>query len=268
MEVTLKQITRKNYRAVAKLHIPDEQQEHLSENIWSIAEAQLHDTHEARAIYVREEPVGFIMWVQQSDTMASIWRFMVAHKHQNKGIGRAALLKAFDEIKASSREIETIEISYGPENTVAKGLYSSLGFTQVSIADDGEEAYAHIRVRPKDSRRLVNMPESEILEIAKPIHRDVISANNARKWEYCTKHMSTDDAEDTELRAHVEKQWEEDAYLTSLSTSSTYKGITRNADTIIVHWKQPSTLFDEVRVLDIHIAEIDGKVMLTGVWLN
>jgi len=145
MEVELKQITSENYEEIAELPIPDEQQKHLSENIWSIAESKFHKTHQARAIYCDGDAVGFIMWVEMTDTKSSIWRFMVAHEHQNKGIGRIALECAIREMK-ERKNIETLEICYGPENTIPKNLYFSCGFKEVGLSDCGTEAYAQIAV--------------------------------------------------------------------------------------------------------------------------
>ena len=54
MAVTLRAVTKDNYETVAELHIPDEQQQHLSQNIWSIAESKFYETHHIRAIYLNE----------------------------------------------------------------------------------------------------------------------------------------------------------------------------------------------------------------------
>jgi len=47
---------------------------------------------------MKEEPVGFFMWVKESEIKVSIWRFMVDKNHQQKSIGRAALNLALAEI--------------------------------------------------------------------------------------------------------------------------------------------------------------------------
>jgi len=145
MKIELREITKDNFESVGELYIPDEQQEHLSRNIWSIAEAKYYDNHRARAIYCNDEVVGFIMWVHVTDVISSIWRFMVAHEHQNKGIGRLALECAIEEMK-ERESIEKIEICYGPDNTIPKNLYFSFGFIEVGMSNCGSEAYAQIDV--------------------------------------------------------------------------------------------------------------------------
>ncbi len=144
MRILLKVITKDNYKAVGKLHIPNEQQKHLSENIWSIAESLLHETHEARAIYLHEEVVGFVMWVRMTEKMSCIWRFMIASEYQNIGIGREALVQVIEEMKRREG-IEEISICYSQDNTVAKNLYFSVGFTETEFPDDDVEGYATIR---------------------------------------------------------------------------------------------------------------------------
>ena len=70
---------------------------------------------------------------------------MVAHEHQNRGIGRKVLKLAIEEIK-SIKGVEVIEICYSPDNEIAKKLYFSEGFVQVGLSECGEEAYANIDV--------------------------------------------------------------------------------------------------------------------------
>lgn len=145
MDIFLKEITKDNFEAVGELHIPDDQQEHLSLNIWSIAESKFYDSHHARAIYNEDKLIGFIMWVDVSDDKTSIFRFMVAHEFQNKGMGRLALAKAIEDIK-NRHGLKTIEICYSPDNDIAKKLYFSSGFSEVGLSDCGVEAYAQIKL--------------------------------------------------------------------------------------------------------------------------
>lgn len=145
MEITLREITRDNYEYVCELHIPDEQQKYLTENVSSLVESHYHDSYHSRAIYLNDEPVGFMMWVYTAVNKVSIWRFMVAHKHQGKGIGRQSLNTAIFEIKADL-EVQEIEICYSPNNALAKHLYFSVGFKEIGTNQEGDEAYATIEV--------------------------------------------------------------------------------------------------------------------------
>lgn len=72
-------------------------------------------------------------------------RFMVDQRYQNAGIGRAALNLALNQIKACEK-IKEIEICYDPENPVAKDFYSSFGFQEVGLDEDGEDMLAVIKL--------------------------------------------------------------------------------------------------------------------------
>lgn len=73
---------------------------------------------------------------------------MVDQKQQGKGIGRAALQLALQEIRQTPN-IEQIEICYNPKNPVAKDFYSSFGFTEVGMDKDNEDMLAIINITNK-----------------------------------------------------------------------------------------------------------------------
>jgi diamine N-acetyltransferase len=85
------------------------------------------------------------MWVQETPTKVSIWRFMIDESHQNNGIDRLALSQAITLIKQTS-ELKQIEICYNPKNPVAKAFYSSFGFEEVGLDEDGEDMLAVIAI--------------------------------------------------------------------------------------------------------------------------
>lgn len=144
MDITLREVTKDNYEAVCELHIPAEQQEHLAPNVVSLVEAH-YEGHQARAIYLADEPVGFMMGGFESEGQISIWRFMVALEHQKKGIGRKALELAIQEISAIDG-ITKIGICYSLDNAVAKSLYASIGFRETGLNEHGNEMLAVIEL--------------------------------------------------------------------------------------------------------------------------
>lgn len=143
MEVSLRQITKENYESICDLDVAKEQEEYVACNMWSLVESMFNEGHETRAIYLNDEPIGFFMWVQETKDKISIWRFMVDQKHQQKGIGRTALKLALDEIKQVF-SLKKIEICYNPKNPVAKDFYSSVGFVEIGMNEDGEDMLAVI----------------------------------------------------------------------------------------------------------------------------
>ncbi len=143
MAVSLRQITKSNYEQVCDLDVSEEQQDYVASNMWSLVESSFNDGYETRAIYLEEEPVGFFMWVTETLSKVSIWRFMIDHQHQQNGNGRIALNLALNEIKLTDG-LKEIEICYNPNNPVAKAFYSSFGFVEVGMDDDNEDMLAVI----------------------------------------------------------------------------------------------------------------------------
>ena len=146
MNILLEDITSANYEEVCDLDVTKAQQEYVACNMWSLVEAHYNSGYTCKAIYQNNKPVGFFMWVQETPTKVSIWRFMVDEHHQNKGIGRQALLMAIAEIKTTSK-LEQIEICYNPKNPVAKDFYSSFGFEEVGLDEDEEDMLAIINIK-------------------------------------------------------------------------------------------------------------------------
>jgi diamine N-acetyltransferase len=145
VKVSLRPVTRSNYEEVCELDVAKEQEEFVACNMWSLVESMFNEGYETKAIYLNEEPVGFFMWVQESKDKVSIWRFMVDIKNQQKGIGRKALSLALNEIKQVP-DLKQIEICYNPNNPVAKEFYSSFGFAEVGMDEDGEDMLAIIEI--------------------------------------------------------------------------------------------------------------------------
>ena len=145
MEVSLRQVSKENYEEVCELDVTKEQEDFVACNMWSIVESKYNEGYETRVIYLKEEPVGFFMWVKESRIKISIWRFMVDKNHQQKSIGRVALNLALAEIKKVSG-LQEIEICYNPKNPVAKEFYSSFGFSEVGMDEDDEDMLAAIKL--------------------------------------------------------------------------------------------------------------------------
>lgn len=134
--VELKEVTARNWRAVSQLELAPQQAGLVAGNLYSIAESKFDPSACPRAVYAQGRPVGFLMY-DVAERQALIYRFMIDHRYQGKGYGRAALILAIDEIRAIP-DVDKIAISYMPQNTVAKALYGSVGFKEVGLDDDGE----------------------------------------------------------------------------------------------------------------------------------
>lgn len=140
-EVKLKDVTVRNWRAVARLKLAPGQEDLVASNLYSIAQSKFDPDTRPRAVYAGRELVGFLMYdvweTKDKAREASIYRFMIGHKYQRKGYGRAALTRALDEIKAEPA-IRKVSIGYVADNPVARPFYANFGFVEVGKDEDGE----------------------------------------------------------------------------------------------------------------------------------
>jgi diamine N-acetyltransferase len=141
IDVRLEDVTAANRDAVAALELAASQEYLVASNAESLEEAQSNSRARPRAIYAGEELVGFLMYdVPRTGAQrrsAPIYRFMIDHRHQGKGYGRAAFAAALAEIRALPG-LEAITICYMPQNPVAKDFYASFGFIERDLDADGE----------------------------------------------------------------------------------------------------------------------------------
>ena len=140
-DVRLKDVTEDNWYDVIALRLDAGQEDLVASNLYSIAESKFDPDARPRAVYAGKRVVGFLMYDVQrkrdGSHRATIYRFMIDRKYQDKGYGRAALSRALDEIKAIPR-MKTVSIGYMPDNPVAKPFYASFGFVEVGRDEDGE----------------------------------------------------------------------------------------------------------------------------------
>ena len=147
-EVRLADITAANRTAVIALELAEDQQDLVSSNAESLADARRNRNARPRAIYAGETLVGFLMYdapdgADEPD-QATIYRFMIDKAFQHKGYGRSALQRAIDEIRQVPG-IRRILILYVPGNEVARRFYASLGFVELG-PDEDDEMVAELRL--------------------------------------------------------------------------------------------------------------------------
>jgi diamine N-acetyltransferase len=138
LPVALEPIGKGNRAAILALELSPEQQGFVASNAESLAEARQDDEAIARAIVAAGRVVGFLMYsAPEDDDEAIIYRFMIDRREQGKGLGRAAVAKALQEIARLSH-IRRVLICYEPENEAARRLYASFGFVEQGLDEDGE----------------------------------------------------------------------------------------------------------------------------------
>ncbi|MGI8690830.1 MAG: GNAT family N-acetyltransferase [Thermomicrobiales bacterium] len=144
MEISLRPITKQNWRECAMLKLHPSEEQFVAPTIWSIAEAQFNPEVITRAIYHGEIMVGFVMYFYKDGpdaadpVMGDSWqivRFMIDYGHRGKGLGRMAMLAVIEAIRNASDQYgcDAVMLSYRPGNEVAARLYASLGFEVIGI---------------------------------------------------------------------------------------------------------------------------------------
>ena len=144
-DVTLRPITRDNWRDCVLLKVAPSQRDFVASNEGSLAQAAYETEWMPRAIYADETMVGFVMYGRaEDDHRYWILRLMIGSRYQGQGYGRAGLGRALDQMRADPN-CSDIYISYEPENTPAERLYLSMGFESTGEIIEGEKV-ARLRV--------------------------------------------------------------------------------------------------------------------------
>jgi diamine N-acetyltransferase len=141
--VSLREITAATVRTVIGLAVTEYQNRFVAPNAYSLAQALFSPEAWYRAIYLDDEPVGFVMLSDESlrvplpeSPEAKVWRFMVDARHQRKGIGRAAMLLVIAHVRRKG--FNKLALSYHPAEGGPERLYLSLGFRLTGEVDDEE----------------------------------------------------------------------------------------------------------------------------------
>jgi diamine N-acetyltransferase len=121
----------------------ENQNKAVASNAVSIAQAHYAKNAWFRAIYAGDEMVGFIMLdytpIPELGEIkhASLWRFMIGGKYQNKGFGRDALLLLCDDLRERGYKrllSSCVEGDYSPLE-----FYKKIGFVDTGEYDEDEK---------------------------------------------------------------------------------------------------------------------------------
>lgn len=138
MEITVQPLTRAVFRDVVGLQVAPGQEDFVTPNVYSVAEAAIEPNWTPLAIHAGEEVVGFAMF-GQGETTGRWWimRFMIGAGHQGQGYGAAALRGLLD-LMVERHGPREIYLGYEPGNTVAAHLYARFGFVPTGEVENGE----------------------------------------------------------------------------------------------------------------------------------
>ncbi|MBU1226952.1 MAG: GNAT family N-acetyltransferase [Actinobacteria bacterium] len=136
--VTLREITADTLRSIIRLDVGEHQKAFVAPNSVSIAQAHFEPKAWFRAIYAGEEPIGFVMvYENPEESEYFLWRFMIDHRHQGKGYGRAALSQVIERIRGLPAATRLLT-SYLPGEGSPGGFYHRMGFVDNGDEDEGE----------------------------------------------------------------------------------------------------------------------------------
>ncbi len=146
MNITLRPVTDENFDKVVKLSetLTDYQKTCVAPNMVSLAQAYVNiDRAWPRAIYLDDQPIGFIMVALWDDDIPKedwpayyLWRFMVSKDHQQKGYGKHVLDLLINKCKED--KIKTLYTSCNMEGDQPYHFYINYGFLDTGI-NDGEQ---------------------------------------------------------------------------------------------------------------------------------
>ena len=147
--VSLRPITADTVRQITSLAVREDQQRFVAGNAISLAQALFSDEAWYRAIYCGEAPAGFVMLADESlrspapdRPTVTVWRFMIDANFQGQGIGRAALLRVIEHVRAQDR-FDRLELSYVPGPGSPEPFYLRLGFRHTGRVDGAEIVLEH-----------------------------------------------------------------------------------------------------------------------------
>lgn len=144
--ITLKRITQRNLELILNLQVKPQQKTLVASNCKSIAEAHFDRAAWYRAIYLGNNPIGFVMLrdttlkyktIIPNNPVMYLWRFMIDGKHQGKGYGKRAM-ELIIEYSKSRPNVRDIILHHEPGKGNAGDFYKKLGFEHTGNVLSGE----------------------------------------------------------------------------------------------------------------------------------
>ena len=146
--VSLREISAETVRAVCALAVRADQQHFVAPNAVSLAQALFSAQAWYRAVYAGDELAGFVMLYDATLGPASpeppvieVWRFMVDQRFQGQGVGREAMLRLIEHVRAKG-VVDKLELSYVPGPGCPEPFYRSMGFVPTGRVDGAEVVMA------------------------------------------------------------------------------------------------------------------------------
>ena len=126
--ITFREINKSNYMDCVCLKVRDDQSGFVADNARSLVEARFEEGLYTRAVYSNDTMVGFVLFDYDSEIPG--WcmnRFMIGAQYQGQGLGKEAVLRFLEFMKAEMK-VGELYLHVEMENTAAYALYEKLGF--------------------------------------------------------------------------------------------------------------------------------------------
>jgi diamine N-acetyltransferase len=136
-EVELVEVDASNWRDVVAVAPRPGQERFVASVSYYLCLAQYGGIWHPLAIKAAQSIVGHVMWAVD-DTEGSVWLggLVVDADVQGRGYGKAAVLAFLDRFSDGGRV--DVALSYAPDNTVARSLYSNIGFIETGEMEEDE----------------------------------------------------------------------------------------------------------------------------------
>ena len=137
----LKAITEDNFIDAFNLRLAPGQEEFVSHPVRSLAQAYVYrDQCQPFGIYAGGKMVGYVMVIYDYDVPEyDIWHMMIDQEEQGHGYGSQALDQVIEYIRTKPfGDSARIALTCNRNNTVARKLYESKGFSATGAEDEDE----------------------------------------------------------------------------------------------------------------------------------
>lgn len=155
MDLTLREVTRENWRDALRLAVHPEQQRFIAEYtpIAAIALAKAYVRvggldWTPYAFYAGEAMVGFVALAYEPGSTDNYWLYhlFIDQTMQGQGYGKAALQRLVALVRTQYLNAQVVQVTVHPENVVAQRMYQRIGFQPTGAEQDGELIYT-LRLR-------------------------------------------------------------------------------------------------------------------------
>lgn len=148
--ITLHQVSADNWQDVVKLSVSPGSNAFVADPCYYLALCTYGGIWNPLVICLGDQVIGFMMWAFDTEEN-SCWLggFIIDQNHQRQGYGRRALQAAVD-LLSKQHGYGHFALSYQPNNTPAKNLYASFGFSETDEWAENEQV-ARYRKSPQNS---------------------------------------------------------------------------------------------------------------------